>query len=133
MRLVFALPALLLVSGPLSAQPLDLARTLALADSLSTSSRIAVQKVEEARGDRRAASAAYLPSVRLEGAWGATTDPLGAFASRLGQRRTAVEDFNPAKLNDPDAVPGWTAGVVTEVPLINVDAWKQVGLVVEPC
>lgn len=128
MRLVFALPALLLASGPLHAQSLDLAQALALSDRLATSTRLSLQKVEEARGDLRAASAAYLPSVRLESAWGATTDPLGAFASRLGQRRIAAQDFNPAELNDPDAVPGWTAGVVTEVPLINIDAWKQVGL-----
>ena len=128
MRLVSALPALLLVSGTLHAQPLDLAQALALADRLSAPSRMALQRIEEARGERRAASAAYLPSVRLEGGWSATTDPLGAFGTRLGQRRIAVEDFNPATLNDPDAIPGWTAGVVTEVPLINVDAWKQAAL-----
>lgn len=116
--------ALVVLSSSLAgAGTLDLATALRTADCNAFPIRLAGARVEAAEGRRTATLAGILPNVRLEGGIGATDDPLGAFASRLGQRDVSMSSFDPRLLNDPDAVPGFTAGAVAEIPLVNVDAW----------
>ena len=106
-----------------SGQTLDLAQALRLADSAAFSNRMAVAREQAAAGADLAAWAGFAPNARIEAGFAATTDPLGAFGTRLGQRRVAMESFAPASLNDPDAIVGLTTSLVAEVPLLNVDAW----------
>jgi outer membrane protein TolC len=64
-----------------------------------------------------------LPTVRLEGGYTATTDPLGAFGFLLRQREVTPAAFAPERLNHPDPVHNVSAGVVLEQPILNPDAW----------
>lgn len=113
-----------LASSLAGASALDLATALRIADRNAFAIGMASARVDAAEGRRTATLAGILPNLRLEAGAGATTDPLGAFASRLGQRDVTMASFDPRLLNDPDAVPGFTAGAVAEVPLVNIDAWR---------
>jgi outer membrane protein TolC len=52
-----------------------------------------------------------------------TTDPLGAFGALLRRRDVTPQAFDPAGLNNPDAIGLLSTALVLEQPLINVDAW----------
>ena len=116
--------ALVVIASSLAgASTLDLPTAFRIADRDAFAIGMASARVDAAEGRRTATLAGMLPNLRLEAGAGATNDPLGAFASRLGQRDVTMSSFDPRLLNDPDAVPGFTAGAVAEVPLLNVDAW----------
>jgi outer membrane protein TolC len=106
------------------AQGITLKDALYLADRDGYANRLAKSATEETRGQKLSSSAGFLPTVRGEIGAGATDDPLGAFGTRLGQRRVSMASFDPAVLNDPKMIAGWNAAVVAEVPLVNLDAWQ---------
>jgi len=111
------------MAGAAGAATLDLATALRIADSAGFGNRMARERRMSESGRNLSAWAGLLPSVRLEGAAAVTDDPMGAFGSTLGQRRVSAASFDPSALNEPDAVPGWTASVIAEVPIVNLDAW----------
>ena len=121
-----ALPALLVaLSG--GAGAMDLREALETADRQGWGNRISSAREEQAAGQELSAWAGIVPSARAELGMSATDDPMGAFGSRLGQRRISMASFDPAALNDPEAVAGWNAALVAEIPLVNVDAWNGAG------
>jgi outer membrane protein TolC len=63
-----------------------------------------------------------LPTVRVEGGYARTTDPIGTFGMTLRQGLITQGDFDPARLNYPAARTNYGAAVVLEQPLVNVDA-----------
>lgn len=105
------------------AQPLDLERALAIADEKAFGNQMAVAREQAASGQNLSAWAGFVPAVRLEAGAMVTDDPLGAFGSRLGQRRVSMASFDPSSLNDPDAIGSLSTSVIAEVPLLNIDAW----------
>ena len=117
--------ALALAAAPaLRAQaPLTLADAFRRADSAAYANRIAGGDARARGGQATAALQGILPTVRAEGAYVQTDNPLGAFGYTLQQRGVTMASFNPASLNYPSAVTNWGGGLVAEVPLINVDAW----------
>ena len=64
-----------------------------------------------------------LPSLRFEAGYVRTTDPIGVFGSTLRQRTVSPANFDPQRLNHPDAIGNYQAGIVVEQPLFNADAW----------
>lgn len=113
-----------LLAGPLAAQaPLRLADALARADRAAYANRIAAGGTRERAGQALAPYRGILPSVRLESAYLRTTDPLNSFGFLLRQRAVTPAAFNPATLNDPDAIGNLSTGLVLEQPLFNADAW----------
>lgn len=104
------------------AADLDLAAALRIADEKAFANRMARDRESAASGQNLAAWAGFVPTARLEIGMSVTDDPLGAFATRLGQRRVSMASFDPRTLNDPDPVPGFTTSLVAEVPLVNLDA-----------
>lgn len=130
-RLLVALVATAALSVPntLSAQPAERLGTLSLRDALARADAHAfVNRIADGRADAQAgeALAAYrgiLPSVRVEAGFVRTTDPIGTFGTTLRQRAITAADFDPARLNFPDAVGNRSAGLVLEQPLFNADAW----------
>jgi len=116
--------ALVLLPGFALAQGLSLKEALSLADRDAYANRLAKSATAETRGQKLSSSAGFLPTVRAEVGAGATDEPLGAFGTRLGQRRVSMQSFDPATLNDPKLIAGWNAAVVAEVPLLNLDAWQ---------
>lgn len=114
----------LLIPGFSQGQGLTLAHALVLSDSMGYSNRLAHQGTLEAKGQVISSLSGLLPTVHAQVGAGATDDPMGAFGSLLGQKRVTMASFDPARLNRPDAIPGWNAALISEVPLVNVDAWQ---------
>jgi outer membrane protein TolC len=73
--------------------------------------------VEAARADAAAAGAGALPTLALTARGVRTDEPMMAFGLRLDQGRIGMEDFAPARLNDPAAISAVGAGVTLTQPL----------------
>ena len=115
---------LALALWPLTLQAqLTLADALHAADRAAYANRTAGAQAATAGALRRAPLRGVLPSVRVEGGSLRTTDPIGAFGTRLKQREIAQSDFDPQRLNFPDAIGNYAAGLVIEQPLFNADSW----------
>ncbi len=118
-------------SGPtrsLSAQS-PTAPVLTLRDALERaevdgySNRIADGMADAERGKVTGALRGILPSLRMEGGFVRTNDPIGAFGTTLRQRTITQADFDPDRLNRPPAIGNYQGAAVIEQPLFNADAW----------
>jgi len=121
-RLLTTLGIAVVWSLPLHAQ-LSLADALRTADRDAYANRVAGANAAVATAQRLAPLRGVLPSVRLEGGYLRTTDPIGAFGTRLKQREIGQSDFDPHRLNFPSPIGDYSAGLVAEQPLFNADAW----------
>lgn len=117
------LPMLLGAAGSLAAQPLTLREAISRADDAAFQNRIASGMSAVQGAQPTAALRGILPSVRLEGGFVRTDDPIGAFGTALRQRVITQADFDPARLNHPPAISNYQGGAVVEQPLLNADAW----------
>jgi outer membrane protein TolC len=99
------------------------AAALARADRGGFANRIAAGQAAERAGQALAPLRGVLPGIRLEAGYLRTTDPLNAFGFLLKQRTVTAAAFNPARLNDPDAIGNLSTGLVLEQPILNADAW----------
>ena len=102
---------------------LTLADAMQRADAGAYANRIASGEARVQAGEGMRAWQGVLPTVRLESGYARTTDPIGAFGTTLRQRTITQQDFDPARLNFPDATPNYTGALILEQPLVNVDAW----------
>ncbi len=121
--LLVLLPLVALPSGLGAQAPLTLAAALARAERAGYANRIAQGTSAEQAGAALAAYRGILPSVRLEGSYLRTTDPLAAFGMLLRQRAVTPAAFAPDRLNDPAAIGNLSTGLVVEQPVFNADAW----------
>lgn len=113
-----ALPAGLAGQAP----PLTLADALARAERGAYANRIAEATAAAQGASRLAVLKGIAPSVRVEGGYVRTTDPIGVFGAVLRQRNITEADFDPRRLNHPSAVGNYGATLVLEQPLLNADA-----------
>ena len=65
--------------------------------------------------------AMYYPNVSLDYTGITTSSPLMAFGTKLNQSIVTQNDFNPALLNDPDAVENFSFQLKVQQPIINFD------------
>jgi outer membrane protein TolC len=114
--------AALLVATSAAAQTLSLTDALARADRGAYANRIAAGAATTQEAQALAALRGVLPTIRLEGGYVRTTDPIGAFGTTLRQRRIGQDDFDPARLNRPSVASNYAGAMVIEQPLVNVDA-----------
>jgi len=114
----------LAAAAPLRAQaPLTLGEAFRRADSAAYANRIASGNARVRGAQATAALQGILPTVRAEGGYVQTDNPLAAFGFTLQQRSVSPPSFNPASLNYPSPVTNWSGGVVAELPIVNADAW----------
>jgi len=124
MRRTLATILVLTTAGTLRAQaPLTLAEAFRRADSAAYANRIAAGNVGAQSAEATAALQGILPTLRAEGGYVRTDNPLAAFGYTLQQRGVTSASFNPQSLNRPAPVTNWSGGVVAELPLVNVDVW----------
>lgn len=116
-------PLLLSLLFPLGAMALTLQEALDETARAGFAPKISRARAAESSAQELAAWRGLLPTVRAEGGWMTTNDPLSAFGTSLRQRQVSMASFDPARLNDPPRTSGWNAAVVAEVPLVNLDAW----------
>ena len=109
--------------GTLTGQTLSLADALRLAERSAYTNRIAEADARAAEGRAGLALRGVLPTLRAEGGYVRTTDPLGAFGATLRQRSVTASAFEPARLNEPAAIGNLSSALVVEQPIFNADAW----------
>jgi outer membrane protein TolC len=69
--------------------------------------------------------AMYYPNISLDYTGISTSSPLMAFGSKLNQSIVTQNDFNPALLNDPDAIQNFSFQLKVQQPIINFDKKHQ--------
>lgn len=129
-RLLALLPStLVLLAAPVGAQPiraerpaLRLIHVLDAVDRDGYAPAAARADADAARADVTATLPGLLPHLRVEGGTIRTTDPIGVFGARLRQRAVTQADFDPARLNRPDALTLTTGALVLEQPLLAPQA-----------
>lgn len=84
--------------------------------------KLAEAEVNSAKADLLMSRAAHLPNVTASYTGISTNNPLMAFGSKLNQERVVMEDFNPAKLNDPDNIFNFATKLEVQQPIFNKDA-----------
>ena len=87
--------------------------------------RMANQEANAAASRSKQADAVFFPSVTIEENAMYTTDPINAFGFKLKQERISNADFNPAVLNDPDAIGNFNTRIAIEQPLLNFDGFME--------
>lgn len=87
--------------------------------------RMADQEAKAAESRFKQANAVFFPSVTIEENAMYTTDPINAFGFKLKQERISQPDFNPAVLNDPDAIENFNTRIAIEQPLLNFDGFLE--------
>jgi outer membrane protein len=113
--LLFLLPA-----GPASAQaPLTLTEAISRARRENPEVRRADARVTRAAEQLREVQAGLLPRVDLAEGWQRSDLPVFAFSSLLSQRRFSAEDFDVARLNNPNPVNNFRSAVVVEQPVFD--------------
>lgn len=121
-QLLITTAAALATTTAASAQ-LPLRDALRLADEAAFPNRVAAGNTTAQRGEALAPLRGLLPSLRFDAGYVRTTDPISTFGLTLQQRGITTADFEPQRLNFPDAVGNYSAGIVLEQPLFNADAW----------
>ena len=120
---VLCLAALATVGASRAGAQLTLGEAFRQADRAAYGNRIATGQADAQSAQALAPLQGILPSLRFEGGYVRTTDPIGVFGSTLRQRTISQADFDPQRLNYPDPVGNYQAGIVVEQPLFNADAW----------
>lgn len=123
-RAALLVAPLVALAAPLGAQPtradrpaLRLADVLRAVDAEGYAPAAARADADAAGADVTATLQGLLPTLRIEGGTARTTDPIGVFGARLRQRAVTAADFDPARLNRPDALTLTTGALVLEQPV----------------
>ena len=118
---------MLMIFMNLSAQPGKIKLTLneALEKARENNYEIKLAESEEdaMRADFNSSLAVFLPQVTLSETFVRTNDPLNTFGLKLKQEIVSQMDFNPALLNDPDAIKNFNTKLEVKQPLINLDGF----------
>ena len=128
-RAVLLVAPLVAFAAPVGAQTtrddrpsLRLADVLRAVETDGFAPAAARAQADAARADRTATLQGVLPGVRVELGTARTTDPIGVFGARLRQRVVTQADFDPARLNRPDALTLTTGALVLEQPILAPQA-----------
>jgi len=65
------------------------------------------------------ARSGFFPRVDITESFNRTTNPMWAFGTKLNQEVISTEDFDPARLNDPDAINNFATSVSVTLPVYD--------------
>ena len=85
--------------------------------------KLAESEVDAMQADFNSSLAVFLPQITLSETFVRTNDPLNTFGLKLKQEIVSQMDFNPALLNDPDAIKNFNTKLEVNQPLINLDGF----------
>ena len=117
--------AIAAATAPLAAQgpaPASLGDALRQADRGAYANRIAAGQRDARAAAATQALRGILPTLRFQGGYVGTNEPLSAFGTRLQQGAVTQADFDPARLNDPPAIGNFTTAAIVEAPLLVPEA-----------
>src|SRR5690348_13444376 len=89
---------------------LTLEAAMRQADRSAYANRIATGNADAQAAQALAPLKGILPSAHLETGYVRTTDPIGAFGTKLRQRSITQADFDPRSLNYPAAIGNYQSG-----------------------
>ncbi|WP_448588507.1 TolC family protein [Thermocrinis sp.] len=75
------------------------------------------RELEAGRLEVRSAKGGYYPRLKFEETFTRTDIPAYAFMSRLNQERITLQDFDPARLNNPKAINNFETKIGLEIPI----------------
>ena len=91
-----------------SPMPLTLSEAIHTALANNPSVKAAQYDVEASESQIRQAESGYFPQIYFSEAFNRTTNPMWTFGTKLNQSAITLQDFNPVKLNNPDAINNFT-------------------------
>ena len=100
---------------------LSLNEALELAKDNNLSARSATAREKAAQGAYRMTNSVFLPGLSVSHTGVKTNDPLSTFGFKLKQEVVTQADFNPATLNDPDAIENYNTKIELQQPILNID------------
>ena len=99
--------------------PLTLQEAIATAVADNPEMTAAESRVEAAQTRVRQARSGYLPQLSFSETFNQTTNPVGAFGTKLNQAAITQQDFAPERLNDPEAINNFITAFNLEWSLYN--------------
>ncbi len=108
---------LLLWIGLSFAKELSLQEAIDLALKNSLAIKASQRDVKAQELELKAAKGALFPRIKLEEIYTRTDVPAYAFMSKLNQEKITIQDFDPAKLNNPSAINNFETKISLEVPI----------------
>lgn len=104
---------------------MSLDEALAIAKERNYAVQMADADMEIVRSQYRQTNAAFLPQISIEETGITTNDPLSVFGFRLKQESVTAADFDPNRLNDPDAYDNFSTRFEVRQPVFNADKLYQ--------
>ncbi len=126
--LMLALPAS--AQAPAPAVPLTLPDAIRAAWTGQPGLQAGQALADRARLEAEAAASLRSPSFSAQAGWTRSDEPMQAFGLKLDQARIQASDFDPARLNRPDAVAGLGGSLSVQQPLYaggRLDAARRAG------
>ncbi len=108
---------LFMISSFVFAREISLKEAVDLALKNSPLIRSAQRDLRAQELELKAAKGALFPRIKLEETFTRTDVPAYAFMSRLNQERITMQDFDPARLNNPSAINNFETKLTLEVPI----------------
>lgn len=108
---------LLLFLNAVFAKELSLKEAIELALKNNPLIRSSQRDIKAQELELKAARGALFPRIKLEETFTRTDLPAYAFMSRLNQERVSMQDFDPARLNNPSAIDNFETKLTLEVPI----------------
>ncbi|MBD0403278.1 TolC family protein [Flammeovirga sp. EKP202] len=100
---------------------LTLEEALQLAATQNRDVEIKEAEVKAALQDYKKTNNVFLPNITLSETGVNTNNPLNSFGILLQQERVTVADFDPNRLNNPDAISNWNTRGAIQQPIFNLD------------
>ncbi|MFH2092023.1 MAG: TolC family protein [Pseudomonadota bacterium] len=106
---------------PVSGMASDLTLATAVKIALETNPDLQASgfSILSAREKMVQARSGAMPQVALTGQYSHTTNPMWAFGTRLNQESITTQDFDPARLNDPDGITNYSSIVSFTWPVYD--------------
>ncbi len=100
---------------------ISLEEAIQVATKNNSNVKMAEFDTKTANANYRMTDAVFLPQVNLDYTALTTNNPLNAFGFLLQHQAVTAGDFDPARLNHPDASPDYSAKAEVKLPLLNMD------------
>lgn len=113
--------------GAMAQQPVEISLDgiLARVRESNADIRLSEQEAHLADYDLQYWDSFLLPKLSLSHTAMSTTNPLMAFGFKLNQEVLTQADFDPVRLNDPEAINSFVTELSLELPLVNLDGLQR--------
>jgi TolC family type I secretion outer membrane protein len=90
-------------------EPLSMSEAIHIALEQNPEIKAAGFQMDAVKSNTTKARSGFYPQLNFSQSFNRTTNPMWAFGTKLNQATITQEDFDPARLNDPDAINNFTS------------------------